>query len=377
MDDDQVKLTNSLYLPELDVLRFFAFIAVYIHHTLPHSTEKYQGKLAPFAEIITTSIIAGRFALDVFFVLSAFLITRSLIKESEKTGVVDAKSFYLRRLLRIFPLYYFFILLTIFVLPRSLGGEPLNFFHIFGFLFFIENWVCSFLGLADSVTDPLWSVSVEEQFYLIFPILLMYLGVKRIKLLAVVFLTAAFLMRLLLFFNEASPAAIACNTVARLDSIAIGILLAVLIHENRLKPIKNRLFRYLMISAGIAGLLFSAKFLDWSGVAALFLYPIGAVSSGLILWGFIVNNPLKMKKFASLVYLGKISYGLYVFHLMATRIAVLAFVYFSINQNYFTSWRFFSGLVITILIAIVSYQLLEKPFLKMKDRFAFIRSKPI
>lgn len=366
--------TPSTYLPELDILRFSAFFAVYIHHTLPHSVENYQGKLAPFAELIATSIVAGRFGLDLFFALSAFLITRLLIIESDKTGAVDAKSFYMRRVLRIFPLYYFFVLLTIFVLPRSLGGEPLNFFHIFGYMFFAENWICTFFGLPDSSAAALWSVSVEEQFYLAFPFLVMYLGVKRIKALAIAFLVIAFLMRLMLFFNNAPIDAFGCNTLARLDPIAVGILLATLMRANRLKPVKRFSVRCLMLFAGIGGFLLVTKFLAWSGSGALLLYPTAAFSSGLIIWAVINYEQCEMKKFALLIYLGRISYGLYVYHLLAIRAALILFVYLSIAEKYFTVWVFVVGLIMTVLTALISYQFLEKPFLNIKKRFTHVES---
>lgn len=376
MNSDQVK-PHSSYLPELDILRFFAFFAVFIHHSLPHSIESYQGKLAPLAEWIASSVIAGRFGVDLFFALSAFLITRLLIKESDKIGTIDAKSFYLRRILRIFPLYYFFIFLTIFVLPRSLAGEPLGFFHTIGYILFAANWSCVFFGLPDSSATALWSVSIEEQFYLAFPFLVMYLGVKRLNSLAVAFLIVAFTVRFVLFFSDASATAFACNTFSRLDPIAVGILMATLMCANRLKPVKTFSIKCLMLFLGIGGFIFVTKFFDWAGSGAFFLYPIGALSSGLIIWSFINYERKEMKKSNVLIYLGRISYGLYVFHLLAIRMALISFSYLSIAEKYFTVWKFVIGLTITIIMATISYILLEKPFLNMKKKFTYVESIPV
>src|SRR5260221_8487443 len=104
---------RRFYHPELDCLRFFAFFAVFIFHTLPHEADYYSARNIPFAALIASVSRAGSFGVDLFFLLSAYLITELLLREKESFGHVHLKSFYLRRILRIWPLYFLAIFIGI------------------------------------------------------------------------------------------------------------------------------------------------------------------------------------------------------------------------------------------------------------------------
>jgi peptidoglycan/LPS O-acetylase OafA/YrhL len=121
---------RRFYQPELDCLRFFAFFAVFIFHTLPHETDYYSTRHIPFAALIASVSRAGSFGVDLFFLLSAYLISQLLLGEKETFGHVSLKAFYLRRILRIWPLYFLAIfigvLLTLVDPTSALSSEVCN-----------------------------------------------------------------------------------------------------------------------------------------------------------------------------------------------------------------------------------------------------------
>jgi peptidoglycan/LPS O-acetylase OafA/YrhL len=124
-----------------------------------HITEKAALLLAAIAS-------SGRFGVQLFFLLSGYLITSLLLREKEVTGHINVRAFYVRRILRIWPLYFF--VLTLAALWPWSGRLPLSYFA--GFLLLAGNWIVVLFGVADSWAIILWSVSIEEQFYLLWPL---------------------------------------------------------------------------------------------------------------------------------------------------------------------------------------------------------------
>jgi peptidoglycan/LPS O-acetylase OafA/YrhL len=157
------------YRPELDTVRFFAFLEVFVIHSLSHDPETY-GKHLPgwLANIIARMVQSGGFGVDLFFCLSSFLITSLLIREAKRYEKIDVKGFYIRRILRIWPLYFFAIFLLLFLIP-ALGGSPISYRDIAAFTFLSGNWLSAF-GFGQNNASHLWSISVEEQFYLLWPL---------------------------------------------------------------------------------------------------------------------------------------------------------------------------------------------------------------
>src|SRR5829696_4967534 len=192
--------TRFEYHPELDVLRFVAFLAVFMHHALPRDARLYISHgLSPAAtQWLLTAKEAGAFGLDIFFALSAYLITELLLREHRSRGSFSISAFYVRRALRIWPLYFTFLALTVFVIPTLLPRESFGPIYIASFALFVGNWVCATKGIPFSVAGPLWSISVEEQFYIGWPLLLRFFGINRIKQLAIAMLLLALITRVVL-----------------------------------------------------------------------------------------------------------------------------------------------------------------------------------
>ena len=375
---------TGYYKPELDVLRFLAFLFVFVHHAFPQDAVAYGALGDVPAVFISSLIVAGGLGVDLFFVLSAFLISKLLLIEEQRTARIDVPSFLLRRALRIWPLYFAFLLASVYLIPILLPAESLG-KHLYWFLAFLGNWACVLYGYPDSVAAPLWSVSVEEQFYLAWPILLVAVGTRRITLVACLLLLMACAVRVALWLAGAPHTAVWANTFARLDPIAVGILLAWL--SERQLFLVTHAWRFALILIGLllpptAILIFGTD--SFAGSGSLALYPAAALGSGLLILA-VVFAPGSRSQWATnraLIHLGRISYGLYVFHLLAIDLVR------RYGDRYSPLWRIEEGLLrtaaqavlgllLTVALAVVSYRLFERPFLKLKQRFTAVRSAPI
>src|SRR5215217_1611684 len=364
--------TRFEYHPELDVLRFVAFLGVFMHHALPRDAGLYiRNGLSPAAtQWLLTAKEAGAFGLDLFFALSAYLITELLLREHANRGTFSVSAFYIRRALRIWPLYFTFIAFTILIVPTIFPKENFGLIYIISFLLFAGNWACAANGIPFSVAGPLWSISVEEQFYIGWPLLLRFFGVNRIKQLAVTLLLVALLTRIVLAAYEIKHPAVWCNTLARLDPIALGALLAFTLHGRA--PKIHNILRVVLGAVALASWWLIARYLGQDGRSSVATYAISGLASVVLLVAVIKSEVplLRVPPFSWLVYLGRISYGLYVFHLFA--LAMMMNVLFVPLLGIPLSFplRVLSSFLLTVGLAATSYSWLEQPFLKLKERFS-------
>jgi peptidoglycan/LPS O-acetylase OafA/YrhL len=377
----------SFYHPELDIVRFAAFFVVFVHHVLPQNREvysKYFGTV--LSGIIASTVTAGGLGVDLFFCLSSFLITKLLIIEHDQTDSIDIKSFYVRRILRIWPLYLLFMLLTIFVFPTILQNESLSKLQTLSFMLFFANWSCAFSGYPSSVAAPLWSVSIEEQFYLTWPVMLKILKVKNIVKISISMFVLSMATRMYLVFIGVEHPAIWCNTFARLDPIAAGAILAY--YHGKIKYVPSSSMRIIILTIGLSlpvSYLYFYDIASFSGYESLLFYPVVAFACTIILSAIIKEN-IHVKTQSSLgrflVHLGRISYGLYVYHVLSISIVN---TYYSHIQNYiFGNFtlpsiviKFVLSLALTIILADLTYRWLEAPFLSLKKKFSRISSAPV
>ena len=367
----RVESKNTFYHPELDLLRFIAFLAVFMHHALPRDANLYiaRGLSPAVTQWILTAKEAGAFGLDLFFALSSYLITELLLREHAQRGSFSVSAFYVRRALRIWPLYFTFLALTVLVIPTLIPAERFGPIYIFSFALFVGNWVCATHGLPFSVASPLWSISVEEQFYIGWPLLLRFFGVNRLKQLAVAMLVVAVLTRIGLAIYGVAHPGVWCNTIARLDPIGLGAILAFTLN-GRAPQISNALRVVLCASAFVTWLLI-AKYFSHDGPTSVATYALSGFASVVLLLAVLRREAplLRVRPFSWLVYLGRISYGLYVFHLFALALLaqVLVLPVIEIPLNF--GLRLALSLLLTVILAVVSYNVLELPFLRLKERF--------
>lgn len=366
---------RSFYRPELDALRFFAFFAVFVFHTVRYSVDHLVQHGVPqwAAQSGLALITAGMYGVDLFFVLSAYLITELLLREKDARGALNVRAFYMRRLLRIWPLYYFFIALVV-LIPFLNPNHTFGLRYTLAFLILMSNWSLIVWGRPYSVAGPLWSVAVEEQFYLFWPPLVARLSRRQILFAAVTMIGVANFARAVAVATRVSRENWWLNTFAHLDSIAAGILLAVLLGGRRFSLKYGS--RMMLISAALSCLIARAHFEVFTGrlpvVGTLIGDPAVALACASLLLGFIYL-PLRS---LVLQYLGKISYGLYVYHVTALWIFdKLLFKGQTGPAHAFM--RFGCALGLTIAISAMSYRLLEKPFLNLKRRFTYVASRPV
>jgi peptidoglycan/LPS O-acetylase OafA/YrhL len=374
--DAAPKALPRFYHPEIDGLRFVAFAAVFAHHALPHTPLNAIARISPaIAAWIAAAARAGGFGVDLFFVLSAYLISELLLYEQTARGTIDVRSFYLRRALRIWPLYYAFLAFAVVVAPlvlprQSLGGRDLAAFTFFG-----ANWACALRGYPQSVAAPLWSVSIEEQFYLVWPLVLWLVPRAKLRWVAVAMIVIANLTRVGLALAGTRHPGVWCNTFARLDPIACGTLAALALHQRRFELAPAQ--RWLLGLAGVAAIVTVARYFDFEGSVwdPMVICPVVAAASVAILAATLAVDPQRrLLARAPMVYLGRISYGLYVFHAFGLALA--------------TSWitssspvvellgRSGVALALTLALAAASYRWLERPFLRLKERFSHVASRP-
>jgi peptidoglycan/LPS O-acetylase OafA/YrhL len=357
----------SFYKPELDVIRLSAFLLVFLHHIFPSDEGKYLGHMPAIAAKLLAAIANSfGFGLSLFFFLSAYLISTLLMIEHQDFGSIDLKSFYIRRILRIWPLYFTGILVGV-VYAWTFHPEQLAMFK--WYVLFIGNFYYQSHPWNGSPMDPLWSISVEEQFYLLFPILMGVLGliwVSRLGILFTVVSIAAILVESLLHL---SGNAIWTNTLSEFIFFGAGILCSVYTLRNQvdLKPLTRVLFG-LGAFFLFLGSTYFAFMAPWEGAANALIvvgYVGAAVGCVLILFS-LLNVKVQFPPF--ILFLGKISYGLYVWHMLN----------FYLVDRFFKHGTLLKPLTLfpTIAMAVISYRYLETPFLRLKSKFTYIRNRP-
>ena len=349
---------------------------VFLHHAFPHQPEFWTKLGVPSAIVAVLAGIgaSGAFGVSLFFVLSAYLITELLLREKEMVGTLDVKSFYVRRILRIWPLYFFFLGLAA-ALQWFAPGQHIGWRAGLAFTALAGNWYIVFVGFPSSVIFPLWSVSIEEQFYLTWPLVVRRISQWGIAAIAVGLLVVATVARFYLGARHTYEGQVWCNTLVQLDPIAAGILIAVLLKGS--VPQLSKLARVAMAVAGAtcfatAALYFGIKNDPLTTARIVLGYPTVAIAGTLLLLAVLRDDA---KPSAALVYLGRISYGLYVFHVLGLLISD----YVVPNQTASLTryaLRVLVAFALTVTMAATSYRWLETPFLRLKQKFTYVLSRP-
>jgi peptidoglycan/LPS O-acetylase OafA/YrhL len=374
--------SRRYYRPELDGLRFAAFVCVFCFHRMDYvATEVSRNPL------LFHFSTAGAFGVPVFFLLSAFLITELLLREREETGKIHVKAFYLRRILRIWPLYFaaFFGLA---LLNRWLPGVgPVTHASSLAFTFFVGNWYILRHGWIAGPVDPLWSISIEEQFYVAIPLIAAFGGRKALQAASYVLLALSYVVVLRYALHPVTgDNGEWTDSFLQFQFFCAGTLIALFL-RGRL-PGLRWYARLLGIVLGLACwfvalLRFGVK--SWDSHPT----PAGAIAGwGLVLAGSIllVLCTLGMSEDwipKWLAYLGRISYGLYIFHSL---ILHLVFVtggpwlskvvrVLHLPESLRASVGTTVAIGVTIAIAHLSYQYFERSFLRLKSRFTFVNAR--
>jgi peptidoglycan/LPS O-acetylase OafA/YrhL len=346
------------HVPALDGIRGVAILLVITHH-----------QLIPF------SLSGGFLGVDLFFVLSGFLITTLLLKEFDAKNTVSLRNFYLRRALRLGPALLVYLLAALVVTylrhPQDLTRE----FRLVGLaLVYATNWRMAFGW--DASLDPtaiIWSLSIEEQFYLVWPMVLLAglsLGLKRRHFAVGLALLICAIMfhRYQLWSDGVELNRMYYGTDTRADAPLMGCVFA-MIPLRAWTPTSQRILKVSTIAAaGVLGYLISTiKFTDpviyqwgYTGVAAV---------SGVLVWSAATQRSMfgRVFEWGPLMWFGKISYALYLWHWLLLRNTSF---YYWVGET----WDPWARFVAAVVVAAVSFYLIEQPFNRLKNRFAFDRA---
>ncbi|MAB80532.1 MAG: acyltransferase [Planctomycetes bacterium] len=351
---------RASYRPQLDGLRTLAVLLVMAHHWMPKS--------------ITRGIHWGGIGVDLFFCLSGFLITgillnvRSFVENGEQGIGYTARQFFMRRLVRIFPLYYLVLALTLPWLEVS-GATQASLWT------YTYNVYGGLTANMNGVVSHFWSLAVEEQFYLLWPWVI--LAIPRRRLEAVLWITVLVgpLTRLFLLQSDVGAEAVRTLTPACLDTLGLGSLMAWKVHRGGLErvargPLATGLFAlglpllvtgaWLQLGRRSGAELETWRVMITSTRAPLLAWLVlrGALGFGGIAGRFLSCGPM--------VYLGRISYGLYVYH---------AFALFLPGSSLHPLLRFCVWGAATVAVASVSWHLFEARVNGLKEHFPYRKAR--
>lgn len=362
----------------LNTLRFLAAFLVVLHHS---ESMKLKNDLPYLGEI--SLFHNGTLAVNFFFVLSGFLITYFLLKEKRKTSSINIKHFYLKRVLRIFPLYFLLVIFGTLVVPFLIDHLNINYDipYTFGeswyfYVFFVPCLVTFYYG--HHLLEPLWSIGVEMFFYVIWPPLMKYLKVSLLVILLSVIIIRIGLLLMVDCIDM--PAVISyLIKIYSIEAMAIGGLGAYFVFFSK-KEISSCYifkagFQYFFVFLFLVYLFFN-KNIDntiWNFIFKtqifsnlilqfIFLYII-------ISFSFCQTN-LCNKENKTLSYFGEISYGIYMYHTSVIAVAIMLFQKFEISNNIFVFNFIYYAFIIgsTLLIAHLSKKYFEDYFLKLMKK---------
>jgi peptidoglycan/LPS O-acetylase OafA/YrhL len=336
-------------IPQLDAIRGIAILLVIIHNT-----DSFPSLL--LAPISTY----GWMGVDLFFVLSGYLITGILLDTKKSDSYF--RHFYARRCLRIWPLYYSLLIFMFVIVPHLQRSDAHAILERsspwWAYPFFLQNF---FVAIPQQAAGPLgvtWSLAIEEQFYLIWPLVVRHfssIGIKRIAM-GVILLSP--LVRFYLTLHHVN---IYSNLFCRMDGLMAGALLAVLVRGEGFVPLKHVkpawISFFLAVSFAILAENRQAHWItfsmtSWASVSLVYLSLYSQWK--WIQWIF---------KNRFLTYTGTVSYGLYLLHKIPFDVAK------AIHASPHTFFSMFMTIVFSYLLAALSWTLLEKPFLKLKRFF--------
>jgi peptidoglycan/LPS O-acetylase OafA/YrhL len=344
----------SKQIPQLDAIRGLAIVLVILHNESTVFPSLHLERL--FAN--------GWMGVDLFFVLSGFLITGILVDTRQSEGYF--RNFYARRCLRIWPLYASLILFMFVIVPLLRPSEARTVFDKsspwWAYPLFLQNFLIPNPTGAAGPLAVTWSLAIEEQFYLVWPWIVRYCSVDQLRRLAIFVIGLSPALRLYLSFHGVN---LYTNVFCRLDGLMAGALLALFVRSDTLLP--SRFIRIAWIGLGVTvPLAFATEAVN----ARWIVFSLSAVASASFVYLALFSRQAWLQGALTnrfMVYTGTISYGLYVLHKIPFDLAKT----FHLDRHPLLALPIL--LAACYAMAALSWTLLEKPFLRLKRYF---ESKP-
>lgn len=375
-------LNKTIYFPHFDLLRFVAAFMIVIVHAyeawlgwygklgiLTNYTYKDFSVFGGFAHTLILNLGIG---VDVFFLISGFLITYLLLKEKKENNDIDLKKFYIRRILRIWPLYFLLIAITPFLIKWLGEPEP----DYVSTVLFYNNFHTIKTHLWTFPFAHFWSICIEEHFYLFWPLIIMYVPHKKLFSVFIFIICTTILFRVYICYTSTEAwYTLYLHTLARIDVLVIGAIGGYIYFNTAFEVKLSSKIRYCLYCILLLSFCIERTYgWDSTFLAAFKTYfYTGLISVILLDFNFNRDFPHFIKPNSIFHYFGKVSYGIYLYGNILL-IVIIKKIMWPLN---ITSPYLFFGFVfvLSILIPIISYELFEKLFLKLKTKFQVVKTR--
>ncbi|MDZ4844930.1 MAG: acyltransferase [Chitinophagales bacterium] len=372
---------EKIYFKGLNGIRFIAAFMVIVAHI-----EGFK-KFAQLPNIRNNNIISqlGPQGVKIFFVLSGFLITYLLLSEVKVRSGIDIKKFYIRRILRIWPLYFFIALLGFFVLPQFFSPDyfpekihPHFDIKLLLTFFMLPNVVYLVFGHMFSI-GVLWSIGTEEQFYLVWPHLINRIA-KNLQALALLLfgilsvkVACEITYSMEIFTGVAQKTIWVIQKILDFDCMTVGGIFAFIYFSDKKKILDVLYSKGVQIAVLVilfSLFLFNPKLYSFSNLVYSLLYGVLILN--------VATNPGSILSFENkaLDYCGQISYGIYMYHsiFVALGIWIVRSTLLCTDSILSNLFLYPFAILCSIGIAALSYHFLEKPILHYKEKFMVVKS---
>ncbi|EII6310244.1 acetyltransferase [Staphylococcus pseudintermedius] len=353
------KPINPRYMPGLDGVRAVAVIAIIIYHLNPQW------------------LSGGFLGVDTFFVISGYLITSLLLTEYHKTGKIELMSFWLRRVKRLIPAVLFLVMgvivLSLIFMPTEIQKVRAD---SIAAIFYVSNWwyimqnVDYFEQFAVQPLKHLWSLAIEEQFYLVFPIVLLSLlsfirRLKSIRIIFLILLVISMIAMMVLYVPNENVARVYFGTDTRIQTLLMGVLLALVWPPFQLKAKVNRQMRTMIDTAGVVGLAILFICFKFVSETNSILYYGGFFLISTVTLLVIASSVHPSGYFAKFLgnkvftFIGSRSYSLYLWHY-----PIIVLIHHQFVQGQIPPLVYVVEILLMVLMAEFSYKFIEQPFRK-------------
>ncbi|QQJ52726.1 acetyltransferase [Staphylococcus pseudintermedius] len=353
------KPINPRYMPGLDGVRAVAVTAIIIYHLNPQW------------------LSGGFLGVDTFFVISGYLITSLLLTEYHNTGKIELMSFWLRRVKRLIPAVLFLVMgvivLSLIFMPTEIQKVRAD---SIAAIFYVSNWwyimqnVDYFEQFAVQPLKHLWSLAIEEQFYLVFPIVLLSLlsfirRLKSIRIIFLILLVISMIAMMVLYVPNENVARVYFGTDTRIQTLLMGVLLALVWPPFQLKAKVNRQMRTMIDTAGVVGLAILFICFKFVSETNSILYYGGFFLISTVTLLVIASSVHPSGYFAKFLgnkvftFIGSRSYSLYLWHY-----PIIVLIHHQFVQGQIPPLVYVVEILLMVLMAEFSYKFIEQPFRK-------------
>jgi peptidoglycan/LPS O-acetylase OafA/YrhL len=373
----------KIFFKNIPALRFLCFFSAYLFISYKDAVSQDQNNF--IYEIMHFCFRNGNIGVNFFLVLCGFLITFLLEKEKDAFGKIDWKKYLMRRILRIWPLFFLSVAFGFLIFPQiklyfgqSVSNKP-NFIY---YLFFINNFDFLIKGFPyPSNLAGMWTTAIQEQFYIIWLLVSILLHRKTVIPFSILIVVSSLIFR----FEYNSRIVHELHTFSCFNDLMIGSLGAYYVcYDKNIEKVKHWSKTFIVcIYVTFASIYLFRNYLFFQSPILLpfdKLFVSIPIIFIILEQNFSDNSLFKLSSFKPLTYLGNMSYGLYCFHFIALYIVNIAAVKILPLQE--SPWRTsiiipIFGFFVTVIISMVSYKFIEKPLLNFKKKYSIIKTSEL